>query len=93
MRSRRLCLYLIGKMKGRTRTMRIASLFLVTILFFGASVALAELPQADAEKLSLERFPKSVKAPDFVLTDINGKEVSLSHYRGKPLLLYFWATW
>lgn len=32
-------------------------------------------------------------APDFTLTDLNGKEVSLSNLRGKVVLLEFWATW
>jgi thiol-disulfide isomerase/thioredoxin len=32
-------------------------------------------------------------APDFSLTDLNGQTVSLSGYRGKVVLLNFWATW
>lgn len=32
-------------------------------------------------------------APDFALKDISGKKVSLSGYRGKVVLLNFWATW
>jgi peroxiredoxin len=32
-------------------------------------------------------------APDFALTDINGKEHKLSDYRGKNVMLTFWATW
>ncbi|OHB76046.1 MAG: hypothetical protein A2Z25_17200, partial [Planctomycetes bacterium RBG_16_55_9] len=32
-------------------------------------------------------------APDFVLTDINGKEHKLSDYKGKNVLVVFWATW
>lgn len=32
-------------------------------------------------------------APDFKLKDLDGKEVSLSDYRGKIVLLNFWATW
>jgi peroxiredoxin len=32
-------------------------------------------------------------APDFELTDLNGKTVKLSDYRGKAVLLNFWATW
>ncbi len=32
-------------------------------------------------------------APDFTLTDLSGKTIKLSDYRGKVLFLNFWATW
>jgi cytochrome c biogenesis protein CcmG/thiol:disulfide interchange protein DsbE len=32
-------------------------------------------------------------APDFTLPDLSGKDVSLSSFTGKPLLINFWATW
>lgn len=32
-------------------------------------------------------------APDFSLKDVNGATVRLSDYRGKIVLLNFWATW
>jgi thiol-disulfide isomerase/thioredoxin len=32
-------------------------------------------------------------APDFTRTDLSGKSVSLGSYRGKVVLLNFWATW
>ncbi|MFA5240406.1 MAG: TlpA family protein disulfide reductase [Phycisphaerae bacterium] len=32
-------------------------------------------------------------APDFTLTDINGKQHTLSDYRGKDVLIIFWASW
>lgn len=34
-----------------------------------------------------------VIAPDFTLNDLSGKPVTLSSYRGKVVLLDFWATW
>jgi cytochrome c biogenesis protein CcmG/thiol:disulfide interchange protein DsbE len=32
-------------------------------------------------------------APGFVLQDLDGRDVSLSEFRGRPLLVYFWASW
>ena len=32
-------------------------------------------------------------APQFALKDINGRPVRLSDYRGKVVLINFWATW
>jgi peroxiredoxin len=32
-------------------------------------------------------------APDFTVTDINGIKHSISDYRGKNLIVNFWATW
>lgn len=42
-------------------------------------------PQAGAAKIKI--------APNFVLNDRNGKPVQLSDYRGKVVMLDFWATW
>ena len=35
----------------------------------------------------------SETAPAFTLASLAGKQVSLSDFRGRPVLLYFWATW
>lgn len=32
-------------------------------------------------------------APDFRLTDLSGRTVTLADYRGKVVLIDFWATW
>jgi cytochrome c biogenesis protein CcmG/thiol:disulfide interchange protein DsbE len=32
-------------------------------------------------------------APAFALQDLNGKKVSLADYKGKAVMLNFWATW
>lgn len=39
------------------------------------------------------RPPSAQKAPDFTLTDIKGKPLKLSDYKGKVIILDFWAAW
>lgn len=36
---------------------------------------------------------EGAQAPDFTLTLSTGKQVKLSDYKGKAVLLHFWATW
>jgi thiol-disulfide isomerase/thioredoxin len=33
------------------------------------------------------------QAPAFALTSLDGKKVSLADYKGRPVLVNFWATW
>lgn len=55
-------------------------------LFTACSDSQSVRASAKAEK---DRKP----APNFTLKDANGKSVSLSDYKGKVVLLNFWATW
>jgi len=36
---------------------------------------------------------KGKPAPEFALEDLSGKKVSLASYKGKAVLINFWATW
>lgn len=48
------------------------------------------------EKEQQDRLPGlkiGTEAPDFTLKNLDGEEVSLSDYRGKKVMLNFWATW
>lgn len=50
---------------------------------------------ADTELGVLENLPvaEGKPAPDFVLRDVNDNLVRLSDFRGKTVVLNFWATW
>ena len=56
-----------------------------------------EEPKATGEdlfkKLQIQRLSENVPAPDFTLTDLNGKRIRLKDLRGKVVFLNFWATW
>lgn len=36
---------------------------------------------------------KPYPAPAFTLSDLSGKDITLSGYKGKPVVINFWATW
>lgn len=40
-----------------------------------------------------EEVVSSIDALDFTLKDLNGKEISLSDFKGKTIYVNFWATW
>lgn len=49
---------------------------------------------AKAEMISkLKREMMNEPAPEFTLTDLDGKEISLSGLKGKIVVVDFWATW
>ena len=44
--------------------------------------------------MDLQLIPLEGQAPKpFVLTSLDGRRVALGDYAGRPVLLYFWATW
>jgi peroxiredoxin len=45
------------------------------------------------KQLAIIPFDQKIKAQNFILKDLEGNDVSLEDYRGKIILLNFWATW
>jgi thiol-disulfide isomerase/thioredoxin len=51
----------------------------------------ADVQAAKVDKIDLEVVGK--QAPDFELETLDGRKMKLSDFRGKAVLLNFWATW
>lgn len=62
----------------------------------GKYLQLMDSLETEAQKkmdAKVSKLEVNETAPDFTLTDLNGKTVSLKSLRGKTVILDFWATW
>jgi peroxiredoxin len=80
---------MLGTEEADMRPRKINNLLAV----FALLVALVGLPTLDVWSMGSRVPAVGMQAEDFRLTDLAGKEQSLSQYRGKIVLLNFWATW
>ena len=71
------------------RPKRTSAVFVGLVLL----AALTALPAFDGWSMGSRVPTVGMQAEDFRLTDLTGKEQSLSQYRGRIVLLNFWATW
>ena len=63
-------------------------------LFLAFVLLLFSLPSTAQEAgAGLTRLADAPPAPDFSLTDMDGEVYRLSDYRGRVLIVNFWATW
>ncbi len=66
-------------------------LILAAIGFGGAFIVNRRIQQAANSSPAVPGQNSS--APDFKLQNISGDDIRLGDYRGKPVLINFWATW
>lgn len=87
-------------MKKRAQAKKLSSVYLwaaagivllaATYFIFGKNETQAT---PTATRYALPPAEVSGVAPGFSLADMNGRQVSLSDFRGKVVILDFWATW
>ena len=67
-------------------------LILIALVFMGQAVFAQEAEDLDLT-YATEMLAPGVEAPEFTLNDITGKPVSISDFRGRKVVLVFWASW
>jgi len=65
----------------------------VTALLFGYVFAGCSTTPRSVSAANVKSEKDRKEAPDFALKDADGKVVHLADYKGKVVLLDFWATW
>jgi peroxiredoxin len=71
---------------------------LLLLLFFTVALGQAmgsgeQETSLGVEKATIASAEVAGQAPDFTLTSIEGQEVKLSDFKGRKVMLNFWATW
>jgi peroxiredoxin len=66
----------------------VVALVVALMLVFGLKMARHSSPGMATGNAQMNGI-----APDFTLQSLDGKTVRLSDFRGKPVVLNFWATW
>ncbi len=70
----------------------------VLLIIFGpwAILSPGAIVNADQDLMaaaSVVKFKEGIFAPTFTIEDVAGRSVKLEDFRGKVVLLNFWATW
>lgn len=73
--------------------MKRSPLVLVVVAFVVALMLYVGVHQARRSGSLTAHLKQSSPAPDFALESLDGKTMRLSDFRGKAVLLNFWATW
>jgi cytochrome oxidase Cu insertion factor (SCO1/SenC/PrrC family) len=84
----------VGQLNKEYKMKRV---FIVLIIFgTWAILSAGAIATADEDLMaaaSVTKFKEGISAPAFTTEDVAGRSVKLEDFRGKVILLDFWATW
>jgi cytochrome oxidase Cu insertion factor (SCO1/SenC/PrrC family) len=69
---------------------------LISVLIVSLFLSTWELTGAEQDPMAAfgaVKFNEGTLAPDFSMENLAGDQVNLADFRGKVVLLNFWATW
>ena len=83
---------------GRNRALKKSVLVIIAVVAVIGATYVADRatrqPRKGQIRLTVANAAAAAKsAPEVTLKDLDGKDLSLSQYRGKVVLVNFWATW
>lgn len=80
------------------KTYKIMKMVLLVLIFVALLLGAKRLyetlgDQVQVDNLATQEEAAKQAAPEFTVYDLDGDPHSLSDFRGKPVILNFWATW
>jgi peroxiredoxin len=69
------------------------TLFIVPLLQAKDQSSPSPVISSPCDTFGIQRFEEKKIAPPFTLKSLGGNPIALSDFKGKPVLLVFWATW
>lgn len=87
-------LYLQGQPQAMSLMKRTLLISLLLILGYSADLPAQTVDEEDLDlKYATEMLAPGTAVPELTLNDIEGKPVSIRDFRGRKVVLLFWASW
>ncbi len=77
----------------RTHSIKHIAMLIILLLAVGCSNQTQPTSLAPASNPLRWLAKEGNPAPDFTLESLTGQTIDSSQYRGRPILVHFWATW